>query len=310
MARDTNSLPNAAYVGLRQIGISCGCTHKGDYHHMQLGIVDRPPSRYFGGKWALAQWILDHFPPHRTYVEPFGGMASVLLQKQRSHAEIYNDIDGEITNLFRVLRSPSDGRELVRQVRFTPYSRHEYEAAFQSAGDPIEQARRTLIKGGMGFGSNAIFKRSGFRSGFTRNGQVPARDWRGLPDSLALVVERLRGVVIEERPACHVIRIYDTPRTLFYIDPPYPHSTRGEDGRYRCEMTDDDHRELAAALHQVRGMVIVSGYGCELYDRELFPDWHRVQRVAHADGGRDRHEVLWIKPGTIVQPGLYAQEEH
>lgn len=269
----------------------------------------RPISRYLGGKWVLAPWIIAHFPAHRTYCEPFGGLASVLLRKPPSAAEIYNDLDGEIVNLFRVLRSPTDGRELVRQVHYTPFARHEYEAAFLPAGDPIEQARRTLIKAGMGFGSNSIHKRSGFRSGFTRTGQIPAGDWANLPAALLRVVERLRGVIIEERPATHVIRQYDTPRTLHYIDPPYPHSVRGDDARYRCEITDDDHRDLAATLRSVRGHVVISGYGCDLYDRQLYPDWQRVERGTHADGGRDRTEVLWIKPGTVVQPALYADTE-
>ncbi len=267
--------------------------------------VTRPTMRYLGGKWQLAPWIISHFPAHKTYVEPFGGAASVLLRKQRVHAEIYNDLDGEIVNLFRILRSTTEGRELVRQVQMTPFARHEYEQAFQPAGDPIEQARRTLIKAGMGFGSNSIHKRTGFRSGFTRNGQVPAGDWAGLPDALLQVVERLRGVIIEERPAVHVINQYDTPKTLHYVDPPYPHSTRGDDSRYRCEMTDEEHRELAGVLHNIQGVAIVSGYACELYDLELYADFQRVERCTHADGGRDRTEVLWISPSVSFQNGLF-----
>lgn len=269
------------------------------------GIVTRPAMRYLGGKWQLAPWIIQFFPSHRTYVEPFGGAASVLLQKPRSHAEVYNDLDGEIAGLFRVLRNPVDGLELVRQVRLTPFSRHDYEAAFLPGSDPIEQARRTLIKAGMGFGSNSIHKRTGFRSGFTRNGQVPAGDWANLPDALMQIVERLRGVIIEERPAVHVIRRYDTRQTLHYIDPPYPHSTRGADSRYRYEMTDEEHRELSEVLHNVAGGVLISGYACDLYGN-LYRDWERIERNAHADGGRDRTEVLWVKPGTTRQPSLYG----
>jgi DNA adenine methylase len=272
-------------------------------------MVSRPAMRYLGGKWRLAPWILSFMPQHRTYTEPFGGAASVLLRKPRAHAEIYNDLDGEIANLFRVLRSPTEGRELARQVRYTPFSRHEYEAAFRVAGDPIEQARRTLVKAAMGFGSNSIHKRTGFRSGHTRNGQIPASDWAGLPVALEQIVDRLRGVVVEERPALEVISRYDSPTTLHYIDPPYPHSVRGDDSRYRCEMTNREHCELATALHNVRGMVIVSGYACDLYDVELYADWQRVECNSHADGGRDRVEVLWISPQTLMrQPNLFEQE--
>lgn len=268
-------------------------------------MVGRPPLRYLGGKWRMAPWIITQMLPHRIYTEAFGGGASVLLRKQRVHAEIYNDLDAEITNLFRVLRSPVEGRELGRQVRLTPFSRHEYEAAFLPASDPIEQARRTLIKAGMGFGSNSVHKRTGFRPGHSRSGQVPAGDWSTLPRAIEEIIERLRGVIIEERPALEVIRKYDSPTTLHYVDPPYPHSVRGSDSRYRYEMSDLEHRELAVALHQAKGMVMVSGYACALYDAELYADWHRVECGTHADGGRDRQEVLWIKPGAVVQAQLY-----
>lgn len=266
-------------------------------------MVTRPVARYLGSKWKLAPWVISHFPAHRTYVESFGGMASVLLRKQRAIAEIFNDLDSEIVNVFRVLRSPVEGRELMRQVRLTPFARHEYESAFQPASDPIEQARRTLVKAAMGFGSNSIHKRTGFRNGFTRNGQIPARDWSSLPQALEDVVERLRGVIIEERPVLEVISRYDSPRTLHYVDPPYPHSTRGEDARYRCEMSDQEHRELAFLLHKVRGNVVISGYSCRLYE-DLYEGWQRVERATHADGGRDRIEVLWLSPNTVAPQSL------
>src|SRR5690606_30121855 len=112
-------------------------------------------------------------------------------------------------------------------------------------------------------------------------------------------VERLQGVVIENRDALEVIRSHDRHDTLHYIDPPYPLATRDAGTDYRHEMTDDDHRELAAVLRSAKGMVMISGYPCDLYDRELYPDWHRVERQALADGARRRTEVLWISPRTV-----------
>lgn len=265
----------------------------------------RPLLRYHGGKWRLAPWILSFFPEHRIYVEPYGGAASVLLRKRRSYSEVYNDLDGQIVNLFRVLRDPAQARELVRLVSLTPYARAEFDASYLLAEDPIEQARRTLFRSMAGFstvGATGRWK-TGFRGNVTKTGTTPAMDWQTFPTALGQIIERLRGVVIERELALVVIEKYDGPETLHYIDPPYPHSTRflrwaGE--AYGHEMSDDDHRVLAGRLHQVRGTVILSGYACELYDQELYRDWFRYERPAHADGARDRVEVVWMNRDGVL----------
>lgn len=265
--------------------------------------VTRPVLRYHGGKWKLAEWVISHFPRHKVYVEPYSGAASVLMQKPRAAGELINDLDGEIVNLFRVLRDPAQARELERLIRLTPFARAEFEMAYLSSGDPIEQARRLIYRSFAGFGADAITAvwATGFRDSMTGGERSPAGDWAKWPDVIAAITDRLRGVVIENRPALDVISKHDTSNTLFYCDPPYPHSTRvGHVKRkhsYRFEMSDDDHRGLAAALRSVKGMVVVSGYDCPLYD-ELFGDWNRVKRETHADGARDRTEYLWMSPAT------------
>ena len=261
----------------------------------------RPVLRYHGGKWRLAPWIISHFPPHRVYVEPFGGAASVLLRKERSYAEVYNDLDGEVVNLFRVLRDEESAARLVEMVALTPFARYEFEESYATHGDPVEQARRTVTRSFMGFGSNAHNRKTGFRANSNRSGTTPARDWRNYPDAMGATVERLRGVVIEHRDATEVIRQHDGPRTLHYVDPPYPAGTRDRGVDYAHEMSDEQHRSLAAALHEVEGAVILSGYACDLYDRELYPDWRRVTKATHADGARDRTEVLWLNPAAVAR---------
>lgn len=253
----------------------------------------RPVLRYHGGKWRLAPWIIQHFPPHRVYVEPFGGAASVLMRKPRSYAEVYNDLDGEIVNLFRVLRSDR-ADELVRLLRLTPFARAEFVLSYEPDDDPVEQARRTVVRSFMGFGSNAHNQATGFRSNTNRSHTTPAHDWRNYPDAMETMVERLRGVVIENRDAREVIAQHDSPETLHYVDPPYPFGTRNRGPDYAYEMSDDDHRALADVLRSVHGMVVLSGYACDLYDVELYPDWHRVEKAALADGARKRTEVLWL----------------
>lgn len=264
----------------------------------------RPILRYHGGKWRLAEWIISHFPPHRIYVEPFGGAASVLLRKPRSYAEIYNDLDGEIVNLFRVMREMP--RQLMRALAYTPFARDEYRAAFEVTDDPMELARRTVIRSFMGFGSNAINRavKSGFRANSSRSGTTPAHDWENYPHNVRPVSRRLRGVVLENRPAIEVSEQHDSPETLHYWDPPYVHSTRaldvmhGDHG-YAHEMTDVEHESLAERSKALSGMIVLSGYHSGLYDR-LYSDWSRYERPAMADGASPRIEVLWCNPAAAA----------
>lgn len=259
--------------------------------------LKRPLVRYHGGKWKLAPWILRHFPPHRTYVEPFGGGGSVLLQKPRSYAEVYNDLDGEIVNLFRVARDRGD--ELAQACDLTPFARDEFTQAYEPSADPLEQARRTIIRAFMGFGSaGASGQPTGFRANSNRSGTTPAHDWANYPTHLRMTIQRLRGVVIENRDACECMAQHDAETTLHYVDPPYVHATRQLRTRapsYRHELTDEQHQALASTLHTLKGMVVLSGYRHPLYD-ELFAGWQRIDAAAHADGARDRVESLWLSP--------------
>lgn len=260
-------------------------------------IVRRPLLRYHGGKFRLAPWILRHLPPHRVYVEPFGGGASVLLQKHRSYAEIYNDLDGEVVNLFRVARD--NGERLAQACELTPFARTEFASAYEPHGDPLEQARRTLVRSFMGFGSaGASGQVTGFRANSNRSGTTPAHDWMNYPAHLRNVIQRLRGVVIENRDAIEVMSIHDSVEAVHYVDPPYVHSTRNLRTRapaYKHEMNDEQHRELASALRQLDGMAVLSGYRCDLYD-ELYDGWQRIDMATFADGAKDRVESLWLSP--------------
>ncbi len=268
-----------------------------------MSIVTRPALRYHGGKFRLAPWIIGFFPEHDVYVEPFGGGASVLLRKSRAHTEVYNDIADEVVNVFRVLRDPLLAGRLMRMVELTPAARAEFELSYEASDDPVEQARRTVVRSFMGFGSGAVYPKhkTGFRTGARgpRN-KSAAHDLVSWPDQVPAFVERLRGVTIESRDAVDVMQACDGPGTLHYVDPPYVHVTRsvarGTRQKYARELSDDDHRALAQVLHSLRGMVVLSGYSCELYDAELFAGWERHERVTLADGARERTEVVWLNP--------------
>jgi DNA adenine methylase len=269
----------------------------------------RPALRYHGGKFLLAPWIIQHFPEHRTYVEPFAGAASVLLRKPRSYAEIYNDRWDEVVRVFRVLRDPVQAAELEKLLRLTPFARTEFDCANHEAISrmpDLEAVRLTVFRSFAGFGSASTNGKysTGFRCNSNRSGTTPAQDWMHFPDCLKEFTQRLQGVVIENKDAIEVIQQHDCSDALFYVDPPYPHSTRNMqrgNAAYECEMSDGDHRHLAEVLQSLQGRVLISGYACELYDRELYADWHRVQCDHLADGARPRTEVLWANysPGNV-----------
>jgi len=272
----------------------------------------RPICRYHGGKWRLADWIIENLPAHRTYVEPFGGAASVLIKKERSYSEVYNDLDGEIVNLFKVARD--NGEALAQAVTLTPFSRSEFVESYAVHADPLEQARRTLVRSYMGFGSAAASRKTtGFRANSNRSGTTPAHDWANYPAALVKVVERLRGVVIENKDALSVMAQHDSTATLFYVDPPYVAASRDAGSDYLHEMDDEQHRALAVFLRGLRGMVVVSGYHSELYD-QVFQGWSHVERVAFADGAKPRLEVLWFNAAARcaldaqnMQVGLFEE---
>ena len=266
------------------------------------GQPTRPILRYHGGKWMFAPWIIGHFPKHRIYTEAFGGAASVLLRKGRSYSEVYNDLSGDIVNVFRVLRDPASAARLETLLRLTPFARPEFVASYDDAHDPIERARRTIICAFMGFGSASANPghSTGFRGNANRNGTTPAHDWAHWPDGIEAYTSRLAGVTIEERPGIEIIAAHDTPDTLHYVDPPYLHSSRKRRQKtaYVHEMTDDDHRSLADALRAAKGIVALSGYDSDLYCR-LYGDWSRSERKSLADGASPRLEVLWLNPAAI-----------
>jgi len=236
-----------------------------------------------------------------------------LLRKRRSYAEIYNDLHCEVVNVFKVARD--NGEQLKNLLYLTPFSRQDFIESYQPSTDPVEQARRTIVRSFMGFGSAAVTKTSpvnnrfsnpstGFRSNSNRSGTTPAHDWKNYAEVFDLIIDRLRGVVIENRDALEVMAIHDSPDTLHYVDPPYVLSTR-TDARadYKHELTDSQHVDLASCLKTLKGQVILSGYACDMYD-DLFGDWKFIDKATHADGAKKRVERLWFRNCSLPQEQL------
>lgn len=254
--------------------------------------ITRPVLNYFGGKFRLAPWIVDHFPPHATYVEPFCGAASVLLCKPPAGREIINDLDHDIVNLFRVLRDPRRAAALKRRLELTAYAREEFNLAYEGTADPVEKARRTVVRSYLGFSNVGVMRRTGFK---TRG--RPATTFASWPAVVGALTKRLRGVIIENRPAIDVMRSADGPTSLHYVDPPYVLGARSCHARtYRHELSDRDHEELLDVLSSLSGTVVLSGYPSEIYEARL-ARWRRIERPARNGAAGQACECLWIKEG-------------
>lgn len=272
--------------------------------------VDNPPFQWVGGKWEQAEWILGHFPDHHTYVEVCGGAAGILLRKEPSKVEVYNDIDKVLANFFRACRN--DGQNLARSVALTEYSRAVFEQCCRVIdewkGDGIDHGDwyaawalavvgRMSMSGRLGgsWSRSLGHRRAGLSSSVAR--------WLLLPETIIQVAGRLREVQIENLSAVECVRQYDTRQTLFYADPPYVPETRAA-RLYRCEMTVEQHVELLDSLNDCDGAVVLSGYAHPLYEEKL-AGWKRVDREVTcrsnvtANGTTaarpKRTEVLWIK---------------
>lgn len=255
----------------------------------------RPVLRWFGGKWILADWIISHFPEHRVYVEPFGGAGSVLMKKPRSYAEVWNDLDDSVWSLFKVLQSHESTIDLRNSIEATPYSRREFELAHVHHPDPVEKARRLIVRSFMGFGADSasnLASKTGFRGNANRSGTTPAHDWINYPPQLLAFHARLKGVIVENKDAKELMLQHDGPNTLHYLDPPYTPDTR-RGGRYKHEMSLEQHQDLIDFVKTLKGHVVISGYYNPLYDQL---GWEKKARKAYADGAAERTEVIWIKP--------------
>lgn len=268
--------------------------------HLQ---IRRPVLSWHGGKFLLRQWIIDQMPAHSTYVEPYGGAASVLLAKVPVWHEVYNDMNGDVVNFFDVLRSEPD--RLIREIQLTPHSRAEHRRAWEPVQEPVERARRFYVRIWQSFGSGTASTAAAagwkYDKVQTRGKAAPSTNgqWNDL-STLWLVVERLKGVQIEQDDALKVIQRYDSDSALFYVDPPYVLSTRSDSwaGKaYSHEADDEHHHQLAALLRSVEGYVIVSGYESDLYN-ELFSGWHKVTKQGRDVLAQSQTEVLWLSPRT------------
>ena len=246
--------------------------------------------KYPGAKWRIADWIINHMPTHRVYLEPFFGSGAVFFRKPPSYIETINDIDGNIVNLFRVCRERPD--ELARAINLTPFAREEFNDCYDMAVEnPVERARRTLVRFHQSFGTSNSTKNS-WRNTQTAGGPRSATMWNYLPEAIVECCERLKEAQIENIDAVQLIERYNDVNTLVYCDPPYLQSIRRRN-IYAHEMNDGDHIELLEVLRRSKSKIILSGYDNDLYNTYLM-GWHTAEKETTAQMGLHRVEKIWF----------------
>jgi len=274
----------------------------------------KKPFAYYGGKSHLAPTLIGLLPQHRVYVEVFGGSAALLFAKPPSALEVYNDLDSGLVGFFRVLRDPAKAQALREQLELTPYAREEYELArklWRAPADEIERVRQWYVTMFMSFSGHMAM--SGWSYTIVPHAN-PARKFRNTLATFGQFTERLANVQVENADFDRVLAAYDSPDTLFYLDPPYVAASRRSTTIYTHEMTDADHTRLLDAVEDIQGMAILSCYAHPLYDARL-AGWERLTKTSHAwsvahtqasglkghgaAATQAREEVIWLNPACV-----------
>lgn len=263
--------------------------------------IFEPVLRWPGSKWRLSDWIISHMPPHEVYLEPFFGSGAVFFSKHPTRTETINDLDGNVVNLFRVIRDKSN--QLAAMVDMTPWSRSEYNEIRENlqTGDPIEDARRFLVRCWQGFGAKTAHNTS-WAHGRVANVNKPEL-WSKLPQRILNITDRLKQAQIECMDAIEIIGAYNDSKTLIYSDSPYLESSRRNKGLYNIEMgKDDQHIRLLEVLQKHSGPVILSGYPSDLYDSHLV-GWEKHSTKTQVEKGMSATEVIWLNSKAAMYTG-------
>ena len=245
--------------------------------------------KFPGGKWRISDWILSFVPEHKCYCEPYFGSGAVFFNKKPCYTETINDLDGDIVNLFTVCRNYP--LELAKEINLTPFSREEFQRCNKRSDNPVEQARRTLVRYHQSFGTSNSSLNS-WRNVQQYGGPRCATMWNYLPKAIINCCERLKQAQIEHTDAIELIKRYDDNDTLLYLDPPYLQGLRKKN-IYKCEMSEADHIILLDTIKQSKSMILISGYDNELYNNAL-NGWHTAEIETTAQMGKHRTEKLWM----------------
>ena len=256
--------------------------------------------RYPGSKWSIADWIISHFPEgyeKMVYLEPFVGSGAVFFNKRPGAVETINDLESEIVNLFQVLRDQPD--ELKRVLDLMPYSREEYDRSFEPCDEPVEKARRYIVKTTQAIGAKLQgTQKCGWRNHKQMRIGGTACKWGGISDTVDLAAARLRSdtthlVQIEHMDALKLIERYNNHDVLMYLDPPYLRSTRRSGALYNHEMDEAGQVLLLDAITKSRAKIVISGYESDLYNRRL-AGWYKDSTQSQTTSAELATEIIWM----------------
>ncbi|ASZ05138.1 MULTISPECIES: DNA adenine methylase [Bacillus] len=269
----------------------------------------RSPLIWFGGKGRYADHIINKMPAHKVYVEPFGGAAHVIANKPQMGHEVYNDIDGHVVNFLMQVRK--DPKAMQQACESIPYSRALYEK-WKTEDYPQNDFDRAvrwfyMNRSGISKGNVEEVPQTGWRHS-TQSGQNPAGGYISACAAFESFANRMKGVMIECKDFRNIIEKYDSPDTLFYVDPPYV----GRERFYAGGFNEEDHRELARLLNQVKGKVVLSYYDDPLI-LEIYPNWESetfsaYKQVVGGSGKSRGAEELLLFNYKITQLSLFDQE--
>jgi DNA adenine methylase len=252
---------------------------------------------YPGSKWKMAQLIVSLIPEHKNYLEPFAGSLAVFFNKNRVLCETINDLDSRLINLYKQMREEPE--QLANLIALTPYSREEQSLSYEIATDKLEDARRMMVRLWFSIGGKTSHH-SSFKRNTTWKGSYNTQTWGKVPETILEAAERLKNVQIENRPAIQLIKEFDDPETLIYIDPPYLPELLSN-SYYKYEMVKDEHVELLQIINKSRAKIILSGYESQLYSESL-KGWKKFIVSTATFTGKKQDEVLWLNydpPGQL-----------
>ena len=283
---------------------------------MRVNTSKKIAFNYFGGKFSWLDNLYEYFPKNFTHlVDVFAGSMVVSINYNGNVIKTANEINGDVTNFFRVLRDHE--KELIRLLELTPCSIEEYNSCWERSTDDIENARRFYVRVRQSFfGLGAQRKNKGWHMAKTQvncqGGETVSRWNNAIPKLIDIATILRTNFQITNFDFRDCIKKIDFEGTFFYLDPPYDHSTRASSNDYKFEITDEDRRELADLLHNIKGKAMISGYPGGITE-ELYKDWNMVRFPLKKNNIRSTlrkkgdelpsQECIWMNYDPLVEKG-------